>query len=407
MKIVIIGCGAAGGTAAQFVRKTNRQAKVILYDKEGYGQYSKCALPYIIAGKNWKEIIEFPPSWFERNGIEYRKKEVQAIDLEGKVVEDDGEDFDKLIIATGAMPACPFETRNALFLRSLDDALKIRDKIKKGGKAIVVGAGLVGLEVAEALIEAGMQVKVIEYMPYILPNMLDEDVASYLLKNIGIDVILNCKVEKVEDGKVLANEEYEADLVIIAVGNKAISPLKKALEVDEHCLYMPDIYAAGDCTIIKDFFNRKVQVGLGSIATRQGMVAGINAAGGNASFYPTLLPKTTKIFGIEIASVGLLSHEIDGISAKYIGKDLPHYMGGKEILVKIIADKDGKIVGCQAIGRGAAKIIDRMALAIYNEMKVYDLAKIENAYAPSVAPVFDAVSITCSILEKKISSVKK
>jgi len=170
---------------------------------------------------------------------------------------------------------------------------------------------------------------------------------------------------------------------------------------------MPDIYAAGDCTIIKDFFNRKVQVGLGSIATRQGMVAGINAAGGNASFYPTLLPKTTKIFGIEIASVGLLSHEIDGISAKYIGKDLPHYMGGKEILVKIIANKDGKIVGCQAIGRGAAKIIDRMALAIYNEMKVYDLAKIENAYAPSVAPVFDAVSITCSILEKKISSVKK
>jgi len=403
MKIVIVGCGAGGGTAAQFARKTDRKAKIVIYDKEGYGQYSKCALPLVIAGKDWKEIIEFPPSWFEKNGIEYRHEEVYKIDLEGRVIEGGKEeDFDKVVVATGAQPSCPFEAKGALFLRCLDDAIEIRQRIKKGGQAIIVGAGLIGLEVAEALAKCKMKVKVLEYMPYILPNMLDEDVANYLLKKLPIDVELGCKVEKIEDGKVIANEEYKADLAIVAVGNKAITPFGKAIEVDEKCMFARDAFAVGDCTIIRDFFGRKIQVGLGSIAVRQGMVAGINSVGGNEIILPSLLPKTTKIFGIEVASVGLLSNEIDGISSKYIGKDLPHYMNGNDILVKVIADKKGIIVGCQAIGNGASKIIDRIALAIYNRMHVSILAKMENSYAPTVAPVFDAVNIACQMLNKKI-----
>ncbi|MCD6331484.1 MAG: FAD-dependent oxidoreductase [Thermoplasmata archaeon] len=403
MKIAIVGCGAGGGTAAQFARKTNRKAEIIVYDKERYGQYSKCALPLVIAGKDWKEIIEFPPSWFEKNGIECRHEEVYKIDLEGRVIEGEKEeDFDKVIVATGAEPSCPFEAQNALFLRCLDDAIEIRNKIKKGGQAVIVGAGLIGLEVAEALAKCKMNVKVLEYMPYILPNMLDEDVANYLLKKLPLDVELGCKVEKIEEGKVTADEEYKADLAIVAVGNKAVTPFGKAIEVDEKCMFAEDAFAVGDCTIIRDFFGRKIQVGLGSIAVRQGMVAGINSAGGNETILPSLLPKTTKIFGIEVASVGLLSNEVDGFSSKYIGKDLPHYMDGNDILVKVIANKEGKIVGCQAIGRGASKIIDRVALAIYNGMHVGVISKMENAYAPTVAPVFDAVSIACQMLTKKM-----
>ncbi len=407
MKIVVVGCGAAGATAAQFARKTDRKAIIILYDKEGYGQYSKCALPYVIAGKDWKEIVEFPPEWFRRNKIDYRREEVYRIDFNGKIIEGEREEeFDKLVIATGSLPSCPFYVEDAYFLRNIEDAIAIRKEITKAESVIIVGAGLIGLEIAEAL-SSKLKVKVLEYMPYILPNMLDKDSADYILKKLNIDIVLNCKVEKVEGNKVLTSKgEYEADFVIVAVGNKPNSSLYgKEIFVDEACRVEKDIYAAGDCTFVKDFFGRKINVGLGSIAVRQGMVAGINVAGGNEILYPPVFAKVTKIFGIEIASVGLLSHEIDGIEAKFIGKTLPHYMGGEEIFVKIIAEKDGKIVGCQAVGENAGKIIDKITIAIYNKMNVRDVARIENAYAPSVAPVFDAVSIACNALERKIRKV--
>jgi len=259
------------------------------------------------------------------------------------------------------------------------------------------------MEAAEALIKRGLKVKVLEYMPSILPTMLDKDVADYVMKKIAVDIELSCKVEKVEDGKVISRNEYNADLVIVATGNKPnFIGKEEAIKVDERCVVAPDIYAAGDCTKIKDFFGREVIVGLGSIAARQGRVAGINAAGGNDALLPPLFAKTTKLFGLEIASVGLLSNEIDGIAAKYVCKDLPHYMEGEDLLVKIVADKNGVIVGCQAVGKGAAKIIDRMTLAIYNKMDVEQIARIENAYAPSIAPTFDAVQIACSMIERKL-----
>ncbi len=404
MKIIIIGCGAAGGTAAQFARKTNRKAEILVYDKEGYGQYSKCALPYVIEGKDWTEIIEFPPQWFERNGIEYRNEEIYKIDFEGRIVEGEKEEeFDKLVIATGAMPACPFEASGVHFLRNLNDALGIKEAVKKANNAIIVGAGLIGMEVAEALIRNGLKVKVLEYMPSILPAMLDKDVADYVMKKLGVEVLLDCKVEKVEDGVVIAGEEHKADLIIVATGNKPnVLDGGEAIKVDEKCNVSNDVYAAGDCTVVKDFFGREVVVGLGSIAARQGRVAGINAAGGNDSLIPPVFAKTTKLFGLEIASVGLLSNEIDGVAARYIGKDLPHYMEGDDLLVKVIADKNGIIVGCQVVGRGAAKIVDRITLAIYNRMGVKEIARIENAYAPSVAPTFDAIEVACSMIERKL-----
>lgn len=408
-KIVIIGCGAAGGTAAQFARKYDRKAEIVIFDKEGYGQYSRCALPYVIAGKDWKEIVEFPPQWFERHGISYRNEKIYSIDFDAKLVEGSNiEEYDELIIATGSLPNCPFKAENVYFLRSIDDAIQIRKKAMKSKKAIIIGAGLIGMEVAEALIKLGTKVKILEYMPNILPNMLDKDVSDYLMKKLNLDIELSCRVEEANENVVYAEKEYKADFIIVATGNKADvgiakkCNIDKAIVVDEKCKALPHVYAAGDCTQVIDFFGRSVVVGLGSIATRQGMVAGINSAGGDEKTLPFLFSKTTKLFDIEIASIGLLSNEIDGIEARYIGKDLPHYMNGEEILVKIISDKEGKIVGCQAIGRGAAKIVDRVAIAIYNKMNVKELSRIENAYAPSVAPVFDAVSMACKMIERKI-----
>ncbi|MEM1513789.1 MAG: FAD-dependent oxidoreductase [Candidatus Thermoplasmatota archaeon] len=399
MKIVIIGGGSAGATAAQFAKKTDRKAEVVLFDREGIGLYSRCALPYVISGMDWKKIVELNPNDFERMGILYRKEEIKRIDIDARLVEGEKEEeFDKLIIASGAIPSCPFKAENAYFLRNLKDAIEIRKKALNSRNAIVIGAGLIGLEIAEALKKIGINVKLLEYMQNILPNMLDKDVADYLMKKIGIDVVLNCKVEEVIGGEVYGEESYEGDFTVIATGNKPNGIIKDEIEVDEKCIFKEDIYAAGDCTKIKDFFGRVANVGLGSIAVRQGMIAGINAAGGNEKILPPLFSKTTKIFGIEVASVGLMGEEI---SAKYIGKDLPSYMDGEEILIKLIA-KDGKIAGAQAIGRGAAKIIDKVAIAIYSGMNVKEFAKIENAYAPSVAPVFDCLAMASNILWRKV-----
>lgn len=403
MKIVIIGCGAGGGTSAQFARKTNRNAEIILYDREGYGQYSKCALPFVISGKEWKDIIEFPPEWFKKNGIEYRNEEIYKINFDGGIVEGEkDEEFDVLIVASGAEPYSPFEAIDVYFFRTIKDAIEVKNVASKSESAVIVGAGLVGLEVAESLFNLGINVTVLEYMPYILPSMLERDMADYVMKKIPVEIKLNCMVEEAEGGRVFAGEEYKADFVICATGNKPNSFNTEPIKVDERCMAFENVYACGDCTQIKDFFGRYVNVGLGSISARQGRVAGINAGGGNEFMLPPLFSKTTKIFGIEIASTGLLSHEIEGVYARYAGKDLPHYMNGEEIVVKIIADKEGKLVGCQAIGRGASKIIDRIALAIYNGMNVEEISRIENAYAPAVAPTFDAVEIACEMIERKL-----
>ena len=406
MKIAIIGCGAAGGTAAQFARKTARDAEIVLYDGEGYGQYSKCALPYVVRGMMEPErIVEFSPEWFRRQRIEYREERVDAVDMEARVIEGSEESYDAIIVATGAMPASPFPAEGAYFLRTMEDAIKIREEAKKARDIIIIGAGLIGMELAESFHEMGLEVKILEYMSSILPAMVDGDIASHIRKNIDVDIETGCRVEAVEDGVVIADEEYRADMVVVATGNRPMVVKESGvMDVNMKCeAGMDGIYAAGDCTSITDFFGRKINVGLGSIAARQGRTAGINAAGGNEEMLPPVLSRTTRIFGMEIAAVGLLEREAKGsISAKYSGKDLPHYMEGKSIVVKVVADGDGKILGCQAVGSGAAAIVDRMAVAIYNEMNVREMARMENAYAPVVAPTFDALSIACGMIERKL-----
>ncbi|MEM2935127.1 MAG: FAD-dependent oxidoreductase [Candidatus Thermoplasmatota archaeon] len=400
MKIVIVGSGSAGATAAQFAKKMNRKAEIVVYDREGIGLYSRCALPYVISGMEWGKIVEMNPGDFERMGISYRKEEVKKIDIDAGIIEEKkDEEFDRLIIASGSISYCPFKAENAYFLRNLNDAIEIRKKALNSRSAIVIGAGLIGLEVAEAFHKLGVKVRLLEYMQNILPNMLDKDVADYLMKKIGLDVVLNCKVEEVIGGEVYGEESYKGDFTVIATGNKPNGIIKDEIEVDEKCMFEENIYAAGDCTKIKDFFGRNMNVGLGSIEVRQGMTAGINAAGGNEKILPPLFSKTTKIFGIEVASVGIMGNE--GISAKYIGKDLPNYMEGEEILIKLVA-KDGKIAGAQVVGRGASKIIDKVTVAIYARISVREFAKIENAYAPSVAPVFDCLAMASNILWRKV-----
>ncbi len=421
MKVIVIGCGAGGGTSAQFARKMNRKAEIKIFDKGKNPQYSKCALPFVLCGEiEAHSIIEFSEDWFKKAKIDLQlDTEVFSIDFEGKIVETDkgSEEYDALIIATGAIPYSPIETEGkTYFFRTIEDVEAIKREVKHAKEAVVVGAGLIGLEVAEALKKLGMKVSIVELMPQILPAMIDQDMASLVRKKIEgeVDILLNEGVKEINDGKkmevVTTNRAIKADFVVIATGNKPNVSLakkcevKKAIVVDEKCMTsMPDVYACGDCTQYKNIFGNEVVVGLGNIAVRQGMVAGMNAVGGNEKMPLLLNARTTKIFGLEVAAVGPLQREFpfQPIIGKFKGSTHPDYMKGKEIVVKVMGDEEGRICAAQIIGPGASQRINAFALAIHTGMTFDDFSKTETAYAPPVSPVIDASTIACDIAKRK------
>lgn len=421
MKIIVIGCGAGGGTSAQFARKMDRKAEIKVFEKGKIPQYSKCALPFVLSGElTAPSIIEFSEEWFKRAKIDlHLSTEVFAINFEGRAIEtaNGNEEYDALIIATGATPSSPVKPEGkTYFFRTLEDVHAIKKEAKRAKKAIVVGAGLIGLEVAEALKKGGIEVYVIELMPEILPAMLDADMASMIRKKIEgeIEFFLNEGVQEIHEDKkievVISNNVIKGDFVVIATGNIPNVSLaekcevRKAIVVDEKCMTsIPSVYACGDCTQYIDSFGNEVVVGLGSITVRQGMVAGINAAGGNAQLPPMLNARTTKIFGVEIAAVGPLEKDLPfkPVIGRFKGSTHPEYFKGEEIVVKTLGNQEGNICAAQAIGPGAAQKINTFALAISAGMTFDTFTKVETAYAPSVAPVIDVSTLACEIAERK------
>jgi len=430
MKVIIIGCGAAGATAAQFARKNDRDAEIKIFEKGVYPEYSKCALPFVVSGELSPEsIIEFSEDWFRKADIDlHLNTPVSAIDFENKVIEtsDGKEEYDSLIIATGASPFSPVKTEGkTYFLRNMDDAIAIKKEAKNADSAIIIGAGLIGLEAAEALVKRGIDVTVVEFLPEILLTMVDDDVAKIVRGKIEekVKFLLNNRVTEIRDKgnhmEVTASDEHgkksilQGDFVIIATGNRSNVQLtkrlagEKGIAVDERCeTSIKRVYAAGDCTQYRDILGNIIPVGLGSVAVRQGKVAGANAVGGDEKLMPLVNARTTKIFGIEIAAVGPLKRSISfkPVIGKFKGKALPEYMGdmGENIFIKVYADSNGKIIGAQAAGHEAAQRINKFALAIHYGLTLERFLKAETAYAPAVAPVFDASTIACEIAKRKL-----
>ena len=207
-EILVIGCGAAGGTAAQFARKTNRNANITIIEKEKYPEYSKCGIPYTLSGiiPKISNLIEFSEEWFENSNINLMlNTEVQSIDKNKKIVyakkgnEKIEKSYDSLIICTGADPVAPpienlFENDKPIgkvfFVRTLDDAENILSYVKKDGNATIIGAGLIGLEMADNLNRKGMNVTVIEALPTILANSIDSDMSKIVHEKISEHVTI-------------------------------------------------------------------------------------------------------------------------------------------------------------------------------------------------------------------------
>ena len=450
-KIVIIGCGAGGGTAAQFARKTDRKATIAMFEKGRYPQYSKCGLPYVISGEisKFDDLIEFSEDWFKKEHIDlFLETAVEEIDIKKQIViakkgnEQIKKEYDSLIIATGAKPFIPpiqNITRNGKLLegvyvlRNIDDGKQISSCIKKGRKAIITGAGLIGLEIADSLHKKGMDVTIVEALPNILASTLDGNMCELILKEMSgkINVYTNHLVIKAEEkeGKIKSvitqdketNEENQlkTDLLIIAAGTKPETTLAESIgcktgktegifinETSETSV--KNVYAVGDCTEYKDFVTKEpIIVGLGSIAVRQGIAAGTNVAGGNYSLPEGfLMTRTSKFFGKEIAAVGPVKDACQNmpiIYAKFKGSSLPNYFpGGKAITMKVgIREETGEILSAQAVGHNASQRINTMACAILSGVNVEDFKKLETAYAPPIAPTLDVLTLVCDIASLK------
>lgn len=371
--IVIIGCGAGGGTAAQFARKIDRKSTITVFEQGKYPQYSKCGLPYTISGSIPKvdDLIEFSEEWFKKAKIDLSlETKAEKIDAKKQIVfakkgdKEIKKSYNSLIICTGAKPFFPpiknLEQNGKLVdgvhvVRTIDDAQKISSHIKTGEKATIIGAGLIGLEMAEALRKKGMKITVIEALPFILANTLDEDMSKIIHDEIpkNIEFFTNHLATRIENkngriSKVFIKnketgeeQEIETDLLIIATGCKPEVSLAKSIGCkigetggivvnEKSKTSLKNVYAVGDCTEYYDFVTKKpVPIGLGSIAVRQGITAGINVAGGDYKLTDGFLQtRTSEFFGLEIAAVGPTTNLLEDrsvVTGKFNGPSLPKY----------------------------------------------------------------------------------
>lgn len=437
MKILIVGGVAGGATAATRLRRLSEENEVIIFEKGQYVSFANCGLPYHIGGTIHKRdalLLQTPESLNERYNLDVRVfSEVLSINTTEKKVtvknlqseEIYTESYDKLLLSPGAEPIKPpFEGINSdkiYTLRNIPDMDRIITKTKNSQNFVVVGGGFIGLEVAENLIEAGKNVKLVELGNQVMAPV-DFDIASFVhekAKQKGLELLLNMGVEKFNDKgetiEVFLNDgtSLETDAVILAIGVKPETKLavEAGLEIGETRGILvneflqtsnPDIYAVGDAIEVAHYINnKKVLIPLAWPANRQGRIVADNIILGNQYKYSGSLGSSIlKFFELSVASTGLNEKFLKKNNIPYKtaivtrGHHAGYYPGAKNMVLKLIFDEEGKIFGAQAIGEaGVDKRIDVIATAIKGNLTVYDLPEIEITYAPPFNSAKDPVNI--------------
>ncbi len=435
MKIVIIGGVAAGASAATKARRTNEHAQIVLLEQGEYVSFANCGLPYYVGGtipKRDSLLVVREELFRKRYNIDVRtlsqvtkinrnRKTVTVLDKRNNTTYE--ESYDKLIIATGARPfVLPFlkDCKNSYTCFTLYDVDKIKEAFSAAPvkKAVVIGAGYIGMELAEQLNLLGVDCTIVELKSSILPQF-DKEMTNpvvYTLKEKGIDVKTGVSVvdADVVDGvakrlKLSNGEEIECDVVFQTAGVIPNVELAReaGLEVNRGIVVNnkmqtsdPDIYAAGDAVEVKSIITGKnVWIPLAGPANKQGRVAGCNAAGGNLEFKGVIGSSIIKVFDWALAKVGLSEAECKDQGLDYnvtIVHPLHHagyYPGGKQLTIKLIFDNStGRIYGAQVIGKeGVDKRADVIATAIYAGLTVFDLENLDLVYAPPFSSAKDPV----------------
>jgi NADPH-dependent 2,4-dienoyl-CoA reductase/sulfur reductase-like enzyme len=431
-RLVVIGGDAAGMSAAMQVRRRQPDREIVVLEKGRWTSYSACGIPYLVGG-SVGELVDLvarsPATFRDEHDVDVRlAHEARAVDVDRREVEawdaNAGETvrvgFDTLHIATGARPLRPdlpgIDHPMVHGVQTLDDAAALEAEVERGHvrRVAVVGGGYIGLEMAEAFVQRGAQVTLVEAADQLMPT-LDADVAAPLvgaLEGLGIDVRLGTPLESVEDGAVVAGgERLDTDLVVLGLGTRPNADLaagagvevgvKGAVRVDRRQRTSAEgVWAAGDCCESFHLVARApVHIALGTVANKQGRVAGINIAGGYAAFPGALGTAVTKVCSIEIGRTGLSLREAEhygfaAVEASVEGESRAGYLPErKRITIKALAEVGtGRLLGAQIVGQeGTAKRIDVMATAIQAGMTAEQVVELDLGYAPPFGPVWDPV----------------
>ena len=440
-RIVIIGADAAGMSAASQAKRIAGDAvEIVAFERGTYSSYSACGIPYWVAGDvdDPERLIARSPDAHRRNGIDLRMRtEVEEIDLAaGRVTARDlatgrscREGFDSLVIATGAVPVRPplpgADTAGVFGIQTLDDGAALLADLDRAQprRAVVVGGGYIGMEMAEAMVRHGVAVTVVDQDAQPMTT-LDPDMGAAVhraMEGIGIDVLTGTAVTGFEADSdrrirsvVTAGGSIPADVVVLGLGVRPNTALARqaGLPLGDHgglrtnvqmrVLGQDHVWAGGDCVEVFNLVSGQYQhVPLGTHANKHGRVIGHNLAGSYATFPGVVGTAVSKVCHLEIARTGLRERDATRAGFEYETVTVQsttkagYFPGTQQMTVKMIAERlSGRLLGVQIVGyEGSAKRIDTAATALWNRMTVEDMTALDLAYAPPFAPVWDPILV--------------
>jgi NADPH-dependent 2,4-dienoyl-CoA reductase/sulfur reductase-like enzyme len=440
-RVVVIGADAAGmSAAAQALRRAGRDAlDVVAFERGHYVSYSACGIPYWVAGD-----VEGPDALIARRADEHRaagidlrlRTEVTDIDLDARAVtamELDGGAhyqirFDDLVLATGAVPVRPplpgIAAPGIYGVQTLDDgAALLAGLTRQPRRAVVVGGGYIGIEMAEAMVHRGLQVTVVDRAPEPM-STLDPDMGALVreaMQGMGITVCTDTTVAGFETGPdgwvtavVTEDGRLAADIVVLGLGVRPATELARnaGLPLGEYGGVLTDlrmrvpghdgVWAGGDCVeVVHRVAQRRMHIPLGTHANKHGRVIGTNLGGGYATFPGVVGTAITKVCDLEIGRTGLLEAEARAAGFEPVSVTVRsttragYFPGATPITVKLIAERgSGRLLGAQLVGReGSGKRVDGCAVALWHEMTVEEMTSLDLGYAPPFSPVWDPVLV--------------
>lgn len=450
-RLVVIGGDAAGMSAASQARRLRsaEELEIVAFERGHFTSFSACGIPYWVGGDvpDRDQLIARAPEEHRARDIDLRMRtEVMEIDVAGGRVRardvDSGAEswtsYDKLVIATGARPIRPdmpgADASGVHGVQTLDDGQALIDTLTRtrGRRAVVVGAGYIGVEMAEALINRGYEVTVVNRGSEPM-STLDPDMGSMVheaMEGLGITMVNDAEVTKIltgEDGRVRAvateDAEHPADVVVLGIGVRPETTLARAagLPLGSHGGLLTDlamrvrghenIWAGGDCVEVLDLVSgQERHIALGTHANKHGQVIGTNAAGGYATFPGVVGTAVSKVCDLEIARTGLREKDARRAGLQYVTATIEstsragYYPGADSMTVKMLAERrTGRLLGVQIVGReGAGKRVDIAAVALTAGMTVEQMVSLDLGYAPPFSPVWDPVLVAARKAAKAV-----
>ncbi|MFG2410039.1 FAD-dependent oxidoreductase [Streptomyces goshikiensis] len=452
-RLVVVGGDAAGMSAASQARRMKGPAEleIVAFERGHFTSYSACGIPYWIGGQvaGPDALIARTPDEHRARGIDLRTRtEVVELDVAGQRVRardlgsgaESWTGYDRLVLATGARPVRPrlpgIGAHGVHGVQTLDDGRRLMGTLERGEirRAVVVGAGYIGVEMAEALVSRGYEVTVLHRGPQPMAT-LDPDMGALVhdaMNRMGIRTVAGAEVTKVltdEEGRAVAvatasGEEYPADVVVLGIGVEPRTALARAAglplgesggiltDLSMRVRGHEDIWSGGDCVEVMDLVSGRTRhIPLGTHANKHGQVIGAGVGGGYATFPGVVGTAVSKVCDLEIARTGLRERDALAAGLRFVTATITstntagYYPGATEMTVKMLAERrTGRLLGVQIVGgAGSAKRVDVAAVALTAGMTVDQVVSLDLGYAPPFSPVWDPVLVAA---RKTVTAVR-